>query len=192
MDNVGESKNLSLDLKKSDTQWSLKEKLGRGLWLIVQSTLFRLTPKRLGNKWRCFLLKLFGATINGEILVSASCKILRPWDLEINDGSAIGESAIIYNYARVTIGAMSVISQYSYLCTGTHDYTHPHYPLIWAPITIGSQCWVAAKVFIAPGVTIGDGTVIGACSVVTRDMPSWTVCAGNPCRPIKPRVIRKI
>ena len=59
-----------------------------------------------------------------------------------------------------------------------------------APITIGESVWVAAGAFVAPGVTIGAGAVIGARSVVTKDMPDWTVCAGNPCRPLKPRVLR--
>jgi putative colanic acid biosynthesis acetyltransferase WcaF len=64
-------------------------------------------------------------------------------------------------------------------------------PLIWAPITVGAECWVAAGAFIAPGVDIGDGAVIGARSVVTKTMPAWMVCAGNPCRPLKPRVIAR-
>ena len=98
----------------------------------------------------------------------------------------------IYNYALVRINDMTVISQRCYLCTGSHDYTHPHMPLIWKPIVIGSECWVAAEAFIAPGVKIGNGVVIGARSVVTRNMPDWMVCAGNPCLPIKPRVIKTI
>jgi hypothetical protein len=80
-------------------------------------------------------------------------------------------------------------AQYSYLCTGSHDYEHPHMPLTWAPIDIGSECWVASGVFVGPGIEIGNGTVVGACSVVTKSMPEWMVCVGNPCRPLKPRVI---
>jgi putative colanic acid biosynthesis acetyltransferase WcaF len=64
--------------------------------------------------------------------------------------------------------------------------------LIWKPITIGSECWVAAEVFLGPGVDIGNGAVIGARSVVTKDMPEWMVCAGNPCKPIKIRSIKLI
>jgi putative colanic acid biosynthesis acetyltransferase WcaF len=83
-----------------------------------------------------------------------------------------------------------VISQRSYVCTSTHSYTHPHFPLVSALIAIHSQAWVAAEVFLSPGVTIGEGAVIGACSVVTKPMPPWMVCAGNPCHPIKARVVR--
>ena len=135
-------------------------------------------------------MRRFGAVIHGSALVHQSCTILQPWLLEIGDGSAIGKGVELYNYAQITIGTMTVVSQYSYLCTGTHDYSDPHMALTWKPIRIGSESWVAAGVFIGPGVDIGDGAVIGAMSVVTKSMPAWTVCAGNPCRAIKPRIVR--
>ena len=179
-----------VDLRKSNTRWSVRTKVRRGLWNCAWLFLFRPTPKRIGNPWRLWLLRRFGATVHGSALIHQSCRILQPWELEIGDGSAVGNDAEIYNYARISIGAMSVVSQYSYLCTGTHDYTRGDMPLTWKPITIGAQCWVAAGVFVGPGVTIGDGAVIGARSVVTRDVEPWTVCAGNPCRLVKQRTVR--
>ncbi len=178
-----------LDLRKSNTQWTLRTKLTRGLWNLCRLLLFRPTPKRLGNPWRLWLLRRFGATIHGDALILPTCHILIPANFEIYDGSAVGDDVEIYNYGKVTIGSMTVISQGTYLCTGTHDYTRTDMELIWAPITIGDNAWVAAGAFVAPGVTIGSGAVIGARSVVTKDMPPWMVCAGNPCRPLKPRVL---
>ena len=59
--------------------------------------------------------------------------------------------------------------------------------LCWAkPVKIGNHCWFGANVVICPGVTIGDGCVIGAGSVVTRDIPPMSFAAGNPCRVIRP------
>ncbi len=81
------------------------------------------------------------------------------------------------------------MSQRAFICAGTHDYTKSGHPLITAPIVIGDNAWVAAEAFVHPGVTIGEGAVIGARSVVTKDMPAWTVCAGHPCKPIKERII---
>jgi putative colanic acid biosynthesis acetyltransferase WcaF len=78
-----------------------------------------------------------------------------------------------------------VVSQGAYLCGATHDYDAPDFPLTSAPITIGRGAWVAARAIVLPGVTVGEGCVIGAGSVVTRDMPPRTVCVGNPCRVIR-------
>jgi putative colanic acid biosynthesis acetyltransferase WcaF len=185
-------KSYSIDLAKSNERWPLPTKIKRVAWNLTWLFLFRPTPKRLGNKFRLFLLNLFGATIQGTPLVDPTCKILLPWELAIGEFSAIGHHVEIYNYGRVSIGPMTVVSQYSYLCTGTHDYTHPHMPLTWLPITIGSECWIAADVFIAPGVVVNDGVVVGARSVVTQTLPPWTVCAGNPCKPIKKRVVKSL
>jgi len=60
-------------------------------------------------------------------------------------------------------------------------------PLVTAPITIGECAWIAADVFVAPGVTIGDGAVATARSSVFSDIASWTVAAGNPAKSVKKR-----
>jgi putative colanic acid biosynthesis acetyltransferase WcaF len=62
--------------------------------------------------------------------------------------------------------------------------------LITAPITIGAGAWVCADVFVAPGVTIGEGAVAAARSVVVKDVEPWTIVAGNPARVVKKRVLR--
>jgi putative colanic acid biosynthesis acetyltransferase WcaF len=111
-------------------------------------------------------------------------------NLEMGDYSVLGAGVQVYNLAPISIGSNCVISQDSYLCSATHDYTDPAFPLESRPITVHSGAWIAAKVFVAPGITIGEGAVVGACSVVTRPVPPWMVCAGNPCRPIKPRVLK--
>jgi len=182
----------TLDLRRGNTQWSAKEKIKRGAWNVCQTLLFRPTPKRMGNSWRLWLLRAFGAKIVGASLILPSCKILAPWNLEIHDGSTVGDRVDIYNYDKIVIGSMTIISQDTFLCTGTHDYTHPYLPLIWKPINIGSECWISAGAFIGPGVSIGDGTVVGARSVVVKDLPPWTVCAGNPCKALKPRVVKPV
>ncbi|PKO76154.1 MAG: putative colanic acid biosynthesis acetyltransferase [Betaproteobacteria bacterium HGW-Betaproteobacteria-15] len=131
---------------------------------------------------------MFGARIGKRCLVLPGVKVLMPWNLELDEFVAIGHSAEIYNFASIRIRRMSVISQRCFLCTGSHDYLDPTMPLIWKPIDIGSECWIAAEAFIAPGVTITDGVVVGARSVVTRSIETpWTVWAGNPAKLIKAR-----
>lgn len=180
----------SFDYDRGNQRWSLRTKLRRGLWAAARTVLFRPTPKRLGNRWRLLVLRAFGATIDGRPLILPSARILQPWLLTMGRGGAIGDQAEIYNYDRITIGAHTVISQQVCLSTGSHDYSDPLFPLVWKPITIGSGCWIAARAFVLPGVTIGDGTVVGACSLVSRDLPAWSICAGNPCKVIRPRTMK--
>jgi putative colanic acid biosynthesis acetyltransferase WcaF len=111
-----------------------------------------------------------------------------PWNLKLADHVAIGEGVNVYNFATVSIGRMTVVSQFTHLCTGSHDHERADMPLTYAPITIGEQAWVATDVYVSPGVTIADGAVVGARSVVIKSLlEPWTVYAGHPCRKIKPR-----
>lgn len=163
--------------------------LKRALWACVQFPFWSGTPRILSGL-RVNLLRLFGARIGKGCLIVGGVKVWEPWHLEIGDYSVLGKNAEIYNLARISIGSNCVISQRAYLCSSTHDYSDRTFPLFSKPIVIGSSAWVAAAAFVGPGITIGEGAVIGACSVVTKDMPAWTVCAGNPCRPIKPRELK--
>lgn len=180
-----------VDLTRSHPSWDAATKRRRAIWELLVQPLYRLLPRR-ANGARIFLLRQMGAKIGHTCLVEAGVNVLMPWNLELGDFAAIGRGTEILNFAPVSVGAMTVVSQRSHLCAGSHDYTHPHFPLTFAPIRIGSECWIAAEAFIGPGVTVGNGAVVGARSVATKNLPAWTVCAGNPCRPLKPRVMQKI
>lgn len=158
----------------------------RGLWACFQPVFWPGTPRKLSG-FRIALLRLFGARIGRRSMVAGGVRVWEPWNLEMGNYCVLGDGVEVYNLALIRIGSNSVISQRSYLCSATHDYSDPSFPLYSRPIEIGSSAWVAAGVFVGPGVTIGEGAVVGACSVVTKDVPPWMVCAGNPCRPIKPR-----
>lgn len=166
--------------------WSTREKLGMAAWRVAWWVLFRPTPKSwLG--WRNGLLRLFGARIRGRPFVSQSARIRIPWNLELHDHACLGEHAEVYNLGPVRLKARCTVAQHVYLCAGSHDISTPRLPLIVGEIEIGEDVFIGAAAFVLPGVHIGDGAVIGARAVVTRDMPEWTICAGNPCKPIKPR-----
>lgn len=133
------------------------------------------------------MLRVFGARVGRNAHVYPGVRIWAPWNLEVGEEAGIANGVILYSQDRITIGRRAVISQGSHLCTGTHDTADPGHRLLTAPIRVGELAWVAAEAFLLPGVEVGVGAVIGARSVVTRDMPAWTICAGNPCRPLRKR-----
>jgi putative colanic acid biosynthesis acetyltransferase WcaF len=106
--------------------------------------------------------------------------------------SSLGDYVVCYNAGGVRIGRHSTISQYAHLCSSTHDYEHPHMSQVLAPIQIEDQVWVCADAFIAPGVRVGQGAVVGARASVFKDVEPWTVVGGNPARTIKKRIVRRV
>lgn len=167
---------------------SFSNKFLRLLWNIAWCILYRPTPKQF-HQWRCFLLKLFGAEIATGVHPYPTAKIWAPWNLKMGANSCLGEYTNCYNVASIEIGENSTVSQYSYLCSASHDYNYKTMPLVVAPIIIGDWVWITADVFIAPGVNIGDGVVITARSSVFHDIPSWKVARGNPAVPVKERTL---
>ena len=160
-------------------------------WKCVYYLAFRFTP-RPAHAWRACVLRACGAEVGSGCHVYPTVAIWAPWNLKLGDQVGIGDGANCYNLAPISIGSHSVISQRVHLCAGTHDYNDPGMQLIASPITIEDNVWVAAEAFVGPGLTIRMGAVIGARAVVTKDMPAWTVSAGNPARPIKARRLRSI
>jgi putative colanic acid biosynthesis acetyltransferase WcaF len=156
----------------------------RTLWGIVWLLVYRPSPRGF-HAWRRFLLRLFGAKIGYGAHPYPSAKIWAPWNLEMGFRSCLGPDVDCYCVDRVIIGSWATVSQYSYLCTATHDYRDPTMPLVTAPIVIGERAWVAADVFVGPGVTIGKGAVVGARASVFRNVDPWTVVGGNPARIIR-------
>lgn len=158
------------------------------LWWLVQATLFACSPQCFFG-WRRWLLRLFGAHIGKNVLIRSSAKITFPWKVKIGDYAWVGDEVTLYSLGEIEIGAKAVISQRSYLCTAGHDYTLANFNIYTHKVTVGEQAWIASDVFIAPGVSVGRGTVVGARSSVFADLPEMMVCWGAPAKPIKQRVI---
>lgn len=172
--------------KLQKNRLSRRNVIGRALWSIVYLLLFRPSPRPL-HRWRVFLLRLFGAKITGKVRVYQSCRIWAPWNLVMHPGSCLGDHVDCYCVASVELHENAVVSQYSFLCTASHDYQQPSNDLMSASIVIGANAWITADVFIAPGVNIGEGAVITARSSVFSDMEPWMVASGNPARAVRPR-----
>ena len=162
--------------------------LGRWLWALVQTTLFRWSPRPL-HGFRARLLRLFGADIRepNHVVIFPTAKVTFPWKLVLEPRAMVGPNVTLYNLAPITFRRGATASQNCHLCAGTHDFLVWSMPLVTAPIVIGENVWLAADVFVGPGVSIGELAVVGARSVVVRDLPARTICVGNPCRAVKDR-----
>lgn len=176
-----------MDLSTYSHSFSLKNKISRLVWNVVWMLLFRLFVSLLFKKWRVLVLKCFGAKIEWNSHVYASVKIWAPWNLEMGTNSTFGPNVDCYNQGKISIGDNTVISQKVYLCASSHDYTKKDFPLVLKPIQIGNGVWVAADVFVGPGITIGNNAVIAARAVVTKDVEQNTIVGGNPAQFIKSR-----
>lgn len=170
------------------TPYPRREVLLRWLWAFVQATIFRWSPRPL-HGFRTRLLVLFGADIPqpGQVVVFPTARITFPWKLTLAPRTMVGARVTLYNLARITLLRGANVSQNCHLCAGTHDFTRWDMPLVTAPIVIGENAWLGADVFVGPGVTVGELSVVGARSVVVRDLPPCKICVGQPCRPVKDR-----
>jgi putative colanic acid biosynthesis acetyltransferase WcaF len=156
------------------------------VWWLVQAILFHPSPQVFYG-WRRFLLRLFGARVGKGVLIRPSVTVTYPWKLTIGDWSWVGDNATLYTLGEIVIGDNAVVSQHVYLCAGSHDFARPTFDLYARPVRIEAEAWVAAHAFVGPGVTVGQGAILGACSVAFRDVPAGMICAGNPFRVIRPR-----
>ncbi len=171
--------------------FSLKNRVAREIWNMVYAVFFRYSPRPF-HAWRRLLLQLFGAKIGRGTHVYPKAKIWAPWNVEIGEETGIADGVTLYAQDKIIIGNKAVISQGSYICAGTHDYTKQGFPLYTRPIYIDDHVWIAAECFVHPGVHIYTGAVIGARSVVAANMPEWKICVGFPCKPVKDRVLESI
>lgn len=169
--------------------FSLSNRLYRATWTLTWAVFASWTPPQLRG-WRRLLLRLFGAKLNQGVNIYSSARIWSPRNLEMGAFASIGPRANVYSMAKIAIGPYAIISQDAHLCTGTHDVDDPNFQLRSRPITIGERAWVAAEAFIGPGVTIGDGAVLGARACTMRDVAPYTIFSGNPAVFLRERRIR--
>lgn len=166
--------------------YSIRHRAFRALWMLSWALFAAWTPS-FWSPWRILLLRVFGARIAKGAAISPSCKIWYPPNLVIGKWSTLGPGVNCYNMASIELGDSVIISQGAFLCAGTHDVDDPHFALVTRPISIHSRAWIAAGALIGPGVTVGEGAVLGAHGVAFADLEPWQVYAGNPARQIRAR-----
>jgi len=156
------------------------------LWWLVQAVTFPLTL-HASHGPRRWLLRRFGATVGEGVVIRPTARFTYPWKVTLGNHCWIGDDVVFYSLDAITLGDHSVVSQNSYLCTGSHNIADVAFGLETAPIVIGNGAWVASDCFVAPGVVVGANTVVGARSTVLKSLPPGYLCWGSPCQPHQPR-----
>lgn len=170
------------------------EKLAERIWEVVRPLVFGCSPW-FAHKWRIAWIrfashwygKSFGGKVSWRSGVARTARVEYPWNLTIQDGSSIGPYAWVYAMNQISIGRNCCIGERVLLLTGSHNVSSPHFDLVTKPIRIMDNVWVSTSAIILPGVTIGEGAVVAAGAVVTKDVDPWTVVGGNPAKFIKKR-----
>lgn len=168
---------------------SRKKKMMRLGWSIAYFILFRWTPRGILHRWRVIVLRAFGAKIGKGCRISPSCKVWVPWNLTLGDYVALGDNVDCYCVGPLKIGSKAAVSQRAFLCTATHEIKTLQRELIIGSIELGDHVWVCAEAYVGPGVTVGEGTVVGARAAVFKDLPGWKIAGGVPAKIIKDRII---
>lgn len=169
--------------------WSLSHRIRLLIWEYIWAIFCSWTPKP-ANRWRLFWLKLFGAQIYGTPFVHQRARIQIPWNLILHHQACLGDRANAYSLGVIEIHEHATVAQEVYLCTGTHAFDQPTMNLVTAPIVIGANAFIGARAFVMPGVTVGKQAIVGACSVVTRNVAPYSVVAGTPACEIAKHPIR--
>lgn len=173
----------------------MREKLLQRIWEISRLLLCYPTPFFL-RKWRRFVTALFsrlyggGGNIDKTASLARDSRVDYPWNVSIGSFSSLGSGSWVYGLDKISIGNNCCVGNDVRLLTGSHDVSSVHFDLVTKPIIIMDNVWIATGAIVLPGVTIGEGAVVGAGSVVTKNVEPWTVVGGNPVRVIKKRVLK--
>jgi acetyltransferase-like isoleucine patch superfamily enzyme len=140
------------------------------------------------HQLRMSYLKTYLAQVGQKTSVQMRCRFLNGRKIHLGDRNIINFGCLLDGrHYQIKTGSDVSIGPEATILTLGHDPQSPEFADRGGDVIIGDRVWIAYRAIILPGVTIGEGAVIGAGSVVTKDVPPYTIVAGNPARFIKNR-----
>ena len=154
--------------------------------------LFSLPRYRTLNEVKRLFLKLNGAIVGKRVVFYPGVWIAPGRNLEIGDDVDLALNVLIETSGGVTIGDRTLIGYGVKIFSSNHHVPPNHGNIFGAghsdsAVLIGKDVWLGANVIVLPGRTIGDGAVVGAGSIVTKDVPAFAIVAGNPAKFVRVR-----
>lgn len=142
-------------------------------WAVAER-LFVTNSWQISSGLRVKVLRMFGATIGSGVVFRPRTRVSFPWRLTIGDNAWIGEGVWFHNQDQITVGHDAVISQETFLTTGSHAHRRDM-ALITKPITIGDGAWVTSRCMVLGGVTIGTSALVRPGTLVDRDVAAGRI-----------------
>ena len=136
---------------------------------------------------RHFVLRFLGVQIDRTAILYGGFEIRSPRKLKIGAGSCIGHRATLDARGGLTIGKNVNLSSEVMIWTAQHDWCDPKFGTLFSPVTIGDYAWLGPRCIILPGVTVGEGAVIAAGAVVTKNVEPYAMVGGVPAQKIADR-----
>lgn len=173
-----------------NSEYSLSHSMGKfhkiiyySLVLFGNTVINKIPSRHLRKYW----LLLFRAKIGKRSYLSRRVEVILPLGLQIGKNVTVGWFAELDARGGLIIGDNTNISSHVKIITGSHDIDDSNYSAKFKPVIIGKRCWIGTGAIILQGVTIGDGAVVAAGAVVTKNVPPYTVVGGIPAKKIKMR-----
>jgi putative colanic acid biosynthesis acetyltransferase WcaF len=155
------------------------------LWILVEFLLIS-NPLQVSSRVRISALRFFKARIGANVIMRPRVRVKFPWNLQIGDNSWIGEGVWIHNQGSVTVEENVVVSQETFVTTGSHDI-HGSMDLVIKPVVIRRGAWVTTRSIVLQGVEIGENSIVTPGSVVRETLPANGIYGGNPATFIRRR-----
>lgn len=148
------------------------------LWSAAE-ILFVTNPWQISSALRVLVLRIFGAKIGCNVVIRPRTRVKFPWKLNVGDRTWIGEGVWIHNQDEVHVGADVVISQESFLTTGSHSHRQDM-GLLTAPIRIDDGTWITSRCMVLGGTELGKSCLVTPMSVVRGTYRANLILSGNP------------
>lgn len=175
----------------SNIRGKIKRRLGRKIYFCIAKDMPVSYDKygKFAKKLRAYSASLFLQYVGDNVNIEKGAMITST--MEIGNNSGVGINAVIHG--KVTIGEDVMMGPECVIYTTNHSFSRIDIPMNMQgfseekPVIIGSDVWIGGRVTILPGVHIGNGAVIGAGAVVTKNVPDYAIVGGNPAKVIRYR-----
>lgn len=190
MKNINE-KSFIIENQENPPKFYGQKKIHILSWLFYTHIASKI-PYFVGQKIRKPILEVLLGKIGNGTTISTDVKLISPQNINLGDNVGITNKVMLDGRGGIIINDYTIIGFESIILTRTHQYTDENMPIRSQtqhsmPVQIGKDVWIGARSIILPGVKIGDGAIVGANAVVTRDVTPNTIVGGIPAKFIKYR-----